>query len=251
VRISAVEPTRLLVVDDDPVAREFVSQALATIAVEVEEADDAPAALDLLRQQRYVCVVVDVNLPTMSGITLLERIRERHEVALVIHTAVDDPSFAVVALEAGADEFCTKPLSDRELVLRVQRAVERHQMVLRTRPRVAMAVSAGGLVVDPSARAATLDGVDLELTASEFELLRVLASSPGKVFTRGELLALVWADDADRESVDIVTEHVYRLRHKLDLTTSNRSWIETVRGAGYRFAPPAEGMESAVRPAVG
>ena len=250
-RISAVEPTRVLVVDDDPVAREFVSQALALIAVEVDEADDAPAALDLLRQHRYVCVVVDVNLPTMSGITLLQRIRERHEVALVVHTAVDDPSFAVVALESGADEFCTKPLTDRELVLRVQRAVERHQMVLRTRPRLTVAVAAGGLVVDPSARTATLDGVDLELTATEFELLRVLASSPATVFTRGELLDLVWGDEADRENVDVVTEHVYRLRHKLDLSTSNRSWIETVRGAGYRFAPPGDGMESEVRPAVG
>ena len=225
--------SKILVIDDDPVARQFVSMALTTESIEVDEADDAPAALELLAANRYLAVVLDVNLPSVSGVTLLREVRRLHDVAVVVHTATDDPAFAVIALEWGADEYCTKPLSARELSLRVHRAVEFHG--LRTRTRTPATVARGGLTVDPAAREATLDGTPLDLTAKEFDLLHVLSSDPGRVFTRGELLEQVWETKPDWQSVDTVTEHVYRLRQKLDDPGSGRSWIETVRGAGYRF----------------
>ena len=250
--------SRVLVVDDDPVARQFVALALATQSIEVDEADDAPAALELLARQEYVAVVVDVNLPSMSGVTLLREIRRLHDVAIVVHTAADDPAFAVIALESGADEYCTKPLSARELTLRVQRAVEYHRMT-EAATAGPVAVVHDGLTVDPVARVATLDGHQLDLTMKEFDLLHVLSSSPGKVFTRGDLLEEVWETKPDWQSVDTVTEHVYRLRQKLDEQGADRSWIETVRGAGYRFAvadptrsaKPSSGSSRHDRPAAG
>jgi two-component system response regulator ResD len=239
-RLAATTPSKVLVVDDDPVARDFVAMALATQSVEVDGADDAPAALELLAAHRYEAVVLDVNLPSMSGVTLLREVRRLHDVAVVVHTALDDPAFAVIALESGADEYCTKPLAPRELVLRVERAVERHQRALRAAP-VLPPDPADGLVVDAVGRRVTVDGTEIELTAKEFDLLLVLSRAPGKVFTRGELLELVWEAKPDWQSVDTITEHVYRLRQKLDQPDATRSWIETVRGAGYRFAAGAPG----------
>ena len=222
-------------VDDDPFARQFVSMALATQSIEVDEADDAPAALELLTARAYTAVIVDVNLPSMSGVALLGEIRRLHDVAIVVHTAVDDPAFAVVALEAGADEFCTKPLSVRELTLRVERAVAYHDMTSTAEGDGGGPVTHEDLTVDRVTRTATLAGRTLDLTAKELDLLLVLSGAPGRVFTRGELLERVWETKPDWQSVDTVTEHVYRLRQKLDEQGADRSWIETVRGAGYRF----------------
>jgi len=229
-------PSTVLVVDDDPIARDFATSALALQSVEVVGADDAPAALRLLAAHRYEAVIIDVNLPSMSGITLLREVRRLHDVAVVVlHEASDDSAVAVIALESGADEYCSKPLSARELVLRVERAVERHQRSRRDVPPPAPEPM-DGLIVDPVARRATLDGIEIELTAKEFDLLHFLSSAPGKVFTRGELLEMVWQTKPDWQSVDTVTEHVYRLRQKLDPPGAGRSWIDTVRGAGYRFS---------------
>jgi DNA-binding response OmpR family regulator len=233
--LVATEPSKVLVVDDDRAVREFVTEALATRSVEVTSADDAPAALELLAAHRFEAVVLGMNLPSMSGISLLRELRSLHDVAVVVlHGAQDDSAFAVIALESGADEYCAKPLLPRELVLRVERAVERHQRSQRVSPATPQ-VPVDGLLVDPAARRVTLDGVEIDLTAKEFDLLHVLSAAPGKVFTRGELLELVWETKPDWQSVDTVTEHVYRLRQKLDPPGGGRSRIETLRGAGYRF----------------
>jgi DNA-binding response OmpR family regulator len=126
--------------------------------------------------------------------------------------------------------------------------MERRQYTRATRPRPVV-ISHEGLTVDPVGRVAVLDGADLDLTLKEFDLLVAFASSPGRVFSRGELLEQVWETKPDWQSVDTVTEHVYRLRQKLDAAGADRNWIETVRGAGYRFAAvgaaaPAEGLRS-------
>lgn len=227
-----------LVVDDDPTARQFVSLALGFDAMSTDEAADGPEALDMLDGRHYDVVVLDASLPSMSGISVLRRIRERHDVAVVMLSASDDSVLKVVALELGADDYCTKPISERELVLRVELAIERRRMVHAAEEPVV--ISRAGLTVDPVSRIAVLDGVELELTLKEFDLLVTFASAPGRVFTRGELLEQVWETKPDWQSVDTVTEHVYRLRQKLDAPGSSRSWIETVRGAGYRFAAGAE-----------
>ena len=229
--------TRVLVVDDDGAARQFVALALGFADMAVDEATDGPEALALLAERTYDAVVLDVMLPSISGVTLLREILARYDVAVVMLSACDDSAFSVVALEAGADDYCPKPLSERELVLRVERAVERHRGIVAVPSHTDRAVIAhGGLVIDPTSRIAVLDGVEIDLTLKEFDLLVAFASAPGTVFTRGQLLASVWETKPDWQSVDTVTEHVYRLRQKLGAS----DWIQTVRGAGYRFAIPSD-----------
>ena len=241
---------RALVVDHDPDDRAFVVRALSFASFTVDEVADAPEALELVGPNRYDVLVSAVDLPSMSGVTLVRRVRELTDVAVVIHSSCSDSMFAVVALETGADDYCVKPITGRELVLRVEMAIQRHRAAARS-VAAPVVVAADGLVIDPIARLVAVDGVEVELTVKEFDLLLVLASSPGRVFTRGELLEQVWQTKPDWQSVDTVTEHVYRIRQKLDIGTGGApDRIQTVRGAGYRFAlqPAAEAPAPAPAP---
>lgn len=236
---------RLLVVDDDPVARDFVAMALGFHDTDVDQAADSVEATDLVRAEDYDAVIVDLDLPRCSGVTLMEEIRRIQDLPVMVLTSHDDAMVSVLALEAGADEFCVKPLAQRELALRVDMAVERHRM-RRSASRAAddvderrasgeVIISAGKLTIDPYCRIAIRGDEELDLTAKEFDLLVEMAKAPGKVFTRAELLDAVWDARPEWQSMDTVTEHVYRLRQKLDEPGVGRSWIQTVRGAGYRF----------------
>ncbi len=239
--LAAPASARHLVIDDDPAARTFVCVALEGPGVVVDEAADGPEALDLLATRRYDAVVLDMDLPSTSGVTLLGRIRATQDVPVVVFTALDDPAFAVIALEAGAADFCTKPRTGRELELRVERAVDGGR---RGSAAVDAVVHDDGLSVDPWSRIAVLDGDELDLTHKEFDLLLFLSSTPGRVFARRELLEQVWHAQPDWQSVDTVTEHVYRLRQKLSRAGTSSTWIETVRGAGYRFRGRAPHLTS-------
>jgi DNA-binding response OmpR family regulator len=184
--------------------------------------------------------VVAVRLPSQSGISVLNQIRRDHPALAVVMLGgpdAADAELAVIALEADADDHCSLDVSDRELVLRVHRAIERRAL-LGAASGAGDAVERDGLALDPVTRSASVDGVLLDLTVKEFDLLRTFASSPGRVFSRSDLLELVWRANAADHSVDTVTEHVYRLRGKLSGTGSAHGWIETVRGAGYRFVTP-------------
>ena len=234
-----------LVVDDDAAARQFVSMALGFEGYTTDQAADGTEALDLLARERYDVVVLDADLPGTSGISVLRQLRETLPVAVVMLSASDDSVLRVVGLELGADDFCTKPITERELALRVQLAVQRRRYTQAVAEPVI--ISREGLTIDPVSRIAVLDGAELDLTLKEFDLLSTVAAAPGRVFSRGELLEQVWETKPDWQSVDTVTEHVYRLRQKLDATGSTRSWIETVRGAGYRFAASGAGAAGADR----
>lgn len=233
-------PIRALVVDDNAAAREFARLSLQFEDYQVDEAAHPHEALSLLRQgKEYDVVVLDVDMPGMSGVSLMKEIRSALDCAIVMLSACDDSAFSVIALESGADDYCVKPVSERELTLRVQLAVQRHRAVAgRSEPagtaESQVVIVHGALTIDPYCRIAVVDGAEVELTAKEFDLLALLAGSPGKVYTRAELLEQVWDAKPEWQSLDTVTEHIYRLRQKLD-PDGTRNWIQTLRGAGYRF----------------
>jgi DNA-binding response OmpR family regulator len=228
--------TRILVVDDETNLRHTVGYALRREGYEVASAEDGERALELFRSSRPDLVVLDVMLPRMDGLAVCRAIRKQSDVPVIMLTARDTELDTVVGLEVGADDYLTKPFSMVELIARIR------AMLRRAAPRQGVAperVEVRGLSVDVGKRRLTLDGREVELKPREFDLLAHLAGSPGRVFTREQLLASVWGLDysGDPRTVDT---HVKTLRERLGDEAERPRWIETVRGVGYRFREGTE-----------
>ncbi|AZS86597.1 response regulator [Streptomyces griseoviridis] len=230
---------RVLVVDDDPTVSEVVAGYLERAGFTVERAANGPAALAAAAGRRPDLVVLDLMLPGMDGIEVCRRLRAgedgRRSVAVVMLTARGDEDDRVLGLEVGADDYVTKPFSPRELVLRVRSVLRRASAAT---PADEPVLAAAGLTVDPAARRATRDGVELALTLREFDLLTYFLRHPGRVCGRERLMREVWGWDFG--DLSTVTVHVRRLRGKIERDPADPRLIRTVWGAGYRFeAGPA------------
>lgn len=214
----------ILVVDDEPEIQEFVSKYLRNSGYSVRLASDGLQAKSE-SQKNVDLVILDLGLPELDGLEVTRFIRQKGTTPILILTARGEESDRVLGLELGADDYLTKPFSPRELVARVKALLRRSSM--------SRSPSSPGLQIDNESRRVTLNGELVELTPTEYELLRVLSQAPQKTFTREELLDRVWGPDyvADSRRVDM---HVSKLREKLtrpDLPTPIRS----VWGVGYRF----------------
>ncbi len=215
----------MLVVDDRADVRSTVADVLRLEGFDVSEAATASAARAHLERARPDVVLLDVVMPDGDGLELLGLIRSRYGVPVILLTARGEEHERVEGLDLGADDYVVKPFPPRELAARVRSVVRRH--------RPAGLLRHGGLVIDRDARTVTVDGRPVELTAKEFDLLATLAGTPGRSWSRAELLRAVWRSSPEWQSESTVTEHVRRLRQKLD--RAGTAGITTVRGAGYRF----------------
>ena len=221
----------VLHVEDEPAIRDVVRLYLTREGFSVIAATTGEEALQELRRNRPVAVILDVGLPGMDGIEVCRTMRSDNDWTPVLFcTARDDEVDRVMGLEMGADDYVTKPFSPRELVARVKSAVRR-----AAGPETAAAVlQVGTVAVDRSAHTVTVAGAPTELTATEFDLLAHLMGRPGRVFTREELLSEVWGYSAagGTRTVDV---HVAQVRAKLGAASP----IRTVRGVGYAASDPA------------
>ncbi len=222
---------RVLVVDDDDVIRGLVRDGLEREGFTVDDVADGASALAVLGEQRPSLVILDVNLPARGGFEVLSAIRASSTVPVILLTGRVDEIDRVLGLELGADDYVGKPFSPRELAARV-RAVLRRSANDPDRD-----LAFGDLVIDPEAREVKLRGALVELTAREFDLLVFLARSPRRVFSHGELLASVWNSASEWQDPATVTEHVRRIRTKIEIDREHPRWIRTVRAAGYAFEP--------------
>jgi two-component system response regulator MtrA len=220
---------RLLLVEDDPSIRETTALGLANAGFRVTTAADGREALDRFREERPDLVVLDLMLPELDGYEVCRELRRTSRVPIVMLSARSDTVDVVVGLELGADDYVTKPFELPELVARVRAALRRAAAATGDERIVA-----GDLEIDPEGFRATKGGSELDLTATEFRLLLVLARRPGQVFTRELLLELVWNYEylGDSRLVDVA---VQRLRAKIEDDPSHPALITTVRGVGYRF----------------
>lgn len=215
---------KILLVEDDPGIAEvlvFSLQAAGHEVVSVSRGRDAVA-----KAARFECVLLDIGLPDLDGFEVCRQIRRVSDVPVVFLTSRSDEIDRVVGLELGADDYVTKPFSTRELLARIKAVTRRVNAALPANP---------GLVIDADRRTVAADGRNISLSRIEFELLTVLASQPGRVFTRENLLDRAWPDGGlvtDRT----VDAHIKSLRRKL----GSPAWIETVRGVGYRLAEKSE-----------
>ncbi|MCL4287943.1 MAG: response regulator transcription factor [Thermoleophilia bacterium] len=222
----------VLVVDDEPMVREVLSRYLERDGFAVETAADGEAALSAFEARPPDLVLLDLMLPVIDGFEVFRRMRAARPASPVIMlTARGDVTDRIVGLEIGADDYVAKPFSAKEVVARVRTVLRRADGRQDTSDSV---LRCGDLVIDARSREVTLGRRDVTLTPREFELLHYLASNPGAVHSRYDLLDALWdvAFDGDPATV---TVHVRRLREKIEADPSHPRRLVTVWGAGYRF----------------
>jgi two-component system, OmpR family, phosphate regulon response regulator PhoB len=227
-----VTGARILVVDDDEKSRALVRTALERERFSVREAGDGAEALDLVAAEHPDLVVLDVNLPSVGGFDVLTRLRLAHSVPVIMVTGRDAETDRVLGLELGADDYVVKPFSPRELTSRVRAILRRSSPATDSEH-----LDFPGLHIDLTTREVTVDGEPVTLTTREFELLAFLASSPRRVYSRAQLLERVWSSALEWQDPATVTEHVRRIRMKIEPDRDGPHWIRTVRGVGYAFDP--------------
>jgi DNA-binding response OmpR family regulator len=220
---------RILVVEDETPIAEAVAYALRGAGYDVDLAADGEAGLEAARGRPFDLMVLDVMLPGLSGLDLCRALRAESDMPIVMLTARDTEHDVVNGLEIGADDYVTKPFSVAELVSRVRSLLRRRDL-----DRAQVVQRIGDLEIDVARHSAAVAGAPLSLTRSEFRLVTLLASEPGRVFTREELIEHLWEDgyEGDRRAIDV---HVSNLRRKLEDDPRNPRRVQTVRGAGYRL----------------
>jgi DNA-binding response OmpR family regulator len=225
----------ILIVDDEANIRELVTVYFTAAGFEVRQAPDGQSGLAAALALPPDLVILDIMLPGLDGISVCRRLRETSAVPVIMLTARSGELDKVALLESGADDYVTKPFSPPELVARARAVLRRTQAVA---VESAATIEVGGLVIDPAERRVTVDDIEIVLTAKEFDLLRVMASVPGVVFSRERLLENAWgfSDYVDARGVDV---HIRHLREKLADAADAPRFIETVRGVGYRVRKDA------------
>jgi DNA-binding response OmpR family regulator len=231
-------PGRTLFVEDDESIRAQIVALLRDEGYDTDEAATGEAGLATFDRRPADCVLLDVMLPDLEGFEVCRRLRARSDVPIIMVTARSDTFDVVAGLEAGADDYVTKPFEPKELTARI-RAMLRRAQGLETAPTVR---TLGGRVeVVPDEGVVRVEGEEVHLTRTEFRLLCELTNSPGRVFTREMLLETVWGYEyiGDAKLVDV---HVYRLRTKIEANPADPQHLLTVRGLGYKVidsSPPS------------
>ncbi len=227
------DSSTILLVDDEDSIQKLLAYPLEREGYRVLQARDGEEALERFASERVDLVVLDIMLPKLDGLEVCKRLRAESEVPIIMLTARDDELDKVLGLELGADDYITKPFSIREFRSRV-RALLRRAAVSRQVDEDGEVIAAEGLTVDLARRAVEVRGQRVQLTYVEFELLRILGSHPGRVYSRRMLLEALWggADYREPRTIDV---HVRHLREKLEQDPAEPEYILTVRGVGYRF----------------
>ncbi len=225
---------KILVVDDDPAIRNLIQRFLSSKNYQVESAEDGKTALAAFEQFNPDLVILDVNLPDVLGYTLCQDMQNRTKVFVLMLTSRADEADKIRGFAQGADDYLTKPFSLSELEVRVAAILKRQRVVTAAEKQ---RLTFEKLVIDPERREVTLNNQLIPLTALEFDLLRFLASHPGRVWRRAELIQEVWDYDyvGDQRVVDV---HIGQIRKKIEIDATQPILIQTVRGVGYKFEAP-------------
>lgn len=221
---------KVLLVDDEPSLQKMLVHALEREGFQVRAVGDGEEALESFRSYEPHLIILDIMLPKLDGTEVCRRIRQQSDVPIVMLTAKDDEIDRVVGLELGADDYVTKPFAVRELVARVRAIMRRSSVPAGQRQDE---LNYDGLRINLPSRKVTVEGEEIDLTYTEFELLSTLASNPGRIFSREVLLTRVWGDEfRDERTVDV---HIRHLREKIEQDPRNPEFVHTARGVGYVF----------------
>lgn len=231
---------KILVVDDEPAIRNLIHRFLAKQDYQMESAEDGKSALAVFEQFNPDLVILDVNLPDANGYDLCKEMQSRTGVFVLMLTSRTDEADKIRGFNTGADDYITKPFSLGELEVRLGAILKRQRPVTVAEQQC---LTFNKLSIDPIRREVTLSGNLVPLTALEFDLLHFLAGHPGRVWRRSELIQKVWDYEyvGDQRVVDV---HIGQIRKKIELDTTQPAMIQTVRGVGYKFEPPASVVAS-------
>ena len=231
---------KVLVVDDEKPIADIVDFNLTKEGYEVQVAYDGDDALDKVESFQPDLILLDIMLPGRDGMEVCREIRKKYDMPIIMVTAKDSEFDKVLGLELGADDYVTKPFSNRELVARVKANLRRNANADKAQKQEKITeIKIGALTIHPEAYVASKRGQQIDLTHREFELLHYLAQHIGQVMTRENLLQTVWGYDyfGDVRTVDVT---VRRLREKIEDTPSHPTWLVTRRGVGYYLRNPEQ-----------
>jgi two-component system response regulator RegX3 len=228
---------RILVADDETSVREAVGYALQQEGFDVVLAEDGDDAETKFSDDNFDLLVLDIMMPGKSGLDVCREVRARSPVPIILLTAKDAEVDKVVGLEVGADDYVTKPFSVRELIGRVRALLRRRELDLHSSGRESKTIEAGPVRIDLARHLVTVRGTPVNLTRSEFQVLRLLAENPGRVFSRREIMEELWQSEfsGDVRACDV---HISNLRQKIEEDPQDPKLVLTVRGVGYRLAEP-------------
>ena len=222
-------PLRILVIDDEPAIRRFLRTSLTAQGYSLLEAEDGETGLAMLQRNAVDVLVLDMGLPGIDGLEVLQRMREGgSSVPVIVLSSRDDERGKVAALDIGADDYVTKPFGMDELLARIRAAV-RHKL---QREGEKPLFKSGDLTVDLVRRIVTVRGQEVKLTPREYDLLRVLVAHAGKVLTHKFLLREVWGSETDVQYLRI---YIRTLRHKIEANPERPALVQTEQGVGYRL----------------
>jgi two-component system alkaline phosphatase synthesis response regulator PhoP len=228
------QPKRLMIVDDDVEMRTLLAEYFRRLGFEVAEKESGMAALQTATTDHFDCFILDVAMPEMSGLELLKKLRDRgNETPALFLTAHDLLDDKVAGFEAGADDYLAKPFSPRELEYRVEALLRRNSPGPRQSGDEDR-MEIGDLVVDKRRHEVSRGGARIDLTPLEFQILELLASEPGRAWSRNDLLDRVWSTEYEGYQRNI-DPHINRLRKKLEADPKNPHYVLTVRGVGYKL----------------
>lgn len=231
----------ILIAEDDDRTRQALTNSLQAAEYQVIAAADGQAALDLFQNNASIdLVILDVLMPRLNGFQVCQALRKISDVPIIMATVLGSSADRITGLEMGANDYIVKPFSTKELIARIRSILRRSphhtDKPQPTKPPAHQTLRVGLLTIDPITRKAYRGGQQLRLTEIEFRLLEMLASKPGRIFSRGEILQSLWGYDAssatDTKTVDV---HISRLRIKLNDDTHSPQFIMTIRGRGYMF----------------
>lgn len=224
---------RVLVVDDEKLIVKGLRFSLEQEGYDVDCAYDGGEGLDLIRRNDYAVILLDVMLPVMSGYEVCQAVREFSDTPIIMLTAKTDDIDKIMGLEYGADDYITKPFNILEVKARIKAIIRRSNRTEReeTKPKT---IVYGDLTLDTVSRRVIISGEEINLTAKEFDLLELLIYNPDRVYSREELLTIVWKSDypGDVRTVDV---HVRRLREKIEKKPGEPEYVHTKWGIGYYF----------------
>ncbi len=224
---------QILIIEDDPEIVKLLEIHLTDLIYTTSKATDGEVGLQMALEHDYDLILLDLTLPTMDGVTICKRLREKKNTPVIMLTAKSEEIDRVLGLEMGADDYITKPFSIRELLARVK-AVMRRTAASNIQNQSSTVISADGLLIDIDRRRVVLDDKKVELSPKEFELLVLMASNPGRNYTRTELLDMIWGYNFEGYE-HTVNSHINRLRAKIESDMANPNYILTTWGVGYKF----------------